>query len=100
MWHAGNTSEGILTLGVLDLGKAAKILSEIGAVTSDADLQGLQVISKEAGFLSLARADVQKQAQVSVRICPSNLTSVNSLASHGQTKISKLLCGHHTWSVV
>ena len=51
-------------LGVLELGKAAKLLSEISAISREVDLQQLQVISKETDFLTLARKQVEMQAQV------------------------------------
>lgn len=58
-------------MGVLDLGKAAKLLTDIAAVEQEADLSGIDVISLEAEFLSTTRSQVREQAQVFSLATPS-----------------------------
>lgn len=48
----------------LDLAKAAKLLTDINAVSKEADLSGLNVADAESDLLSSAGADIKEQAQV------------------------------------
>lgn len=61
---AGSEAMGIESLGVLDLGKAAKLLSDISAVAEEGLLSSMQVVAKEEDFLQHAKSQVQSQAQV------------------------------------
>ena len=54
-----------MQLGVLDLGKAAKLLSDISAVEEETDLQHMQVVAEDSDFLQAARDQIRIQAQVS-----------------------------------
>jgi hypothetical protein len=64
---AGSNTEGILQLSVLDLGKTAKLVSDIQAVSQEADLTRIQVVTDEADFLKATRQLVRSQAQVGAR---------------------------------
>lgn len=56
--------ESLKEMGVLDLGKAAKLLTDIALVGQEADLSGVNAISAESEFLSVTRQGVRAQAQV------------------------------------
>lgn len=66
---SGSEAHGIDALGVLDLGKAAKLLSDMSSVAEEGQLERMQVVAKEEGFLGNARSRVQSQAQVSDSPC-------------------------------
>ena len=52
------------TGGALDLAKAAKLLSDITAVSDETDLSGLAAVSAEDAFLKAAGEQIRSQAQV------------------------------------
>ena len=61
---AGSASGSVEKLGILDLGKAAKLLSDIAAVSREADFSGIEVIAADAELLEATRQQVWVQAQV------------------------------------
>lgn len=58
------TPDGLLGLSILDLGKAAKLLTDIVSSGEGVDLQRLHVVAREADFLEATRAQIHVQAQV------------------------------------
>ena len=67
---AGSNTGGILQLSVLDLGKAAKLVTDICAVSQEADLTRIQVLNDELDFLEATRRLVRSQAQVGLGSLP------------------------------
>ncbi len=67
--RAGSGAQGIDTLGVLDLGKAAKLLSDLTSVVEEGQLSRMQVIAREAEFVEDARSRITSQAQVFLISC-------------------------------
>lgn len=53
--------------GILEVAKAAKLLSEIAAVDAEADLSGVEAVEADAEFLATAAAVVRSQTEVRVR---------------------------------
>jgi len=49
---------------VLDLGKAAKLVTDIQTVSREADFSRIQVVNEEVEFLEATRQLVRSQAQV------------------------------------
>lgn len=54
-----------VTAGILEVAKAAKLLSEIAAVDAEADLAGVDAVDADAEFLATAAAIVRSQTEVS-----------------------------------
>lgn len=50
--------------GILEVAKAAKLLSEIAAVDAEADLSGINAVDADAEFLQTAAAVVRSQTEV------------------------------------
>ena len=50
--------------GILEVAKAAKLLSEIAAVDGEADLSGIEAVEADAEFLQTAAAIVRSQTEV------------------------------------
>ena len=61
---AGSASSSVEKLAILDLGKAAKLLSDIAAVSHEADFSGIEVVAADAELLAATRQQVWVQAQV------------------------------------
>lgn len=83
----GSDTSGIMQLGILDVGKAAKLLSDITATgEEEADLRNMQVIAEESLFLSVTRSQVRMQAQVwSAFIKPTIVTLRNRVPHQGNS---------------
>lgn len=58
---------GTDSLSVLDLGKAAKLLTEVKAINEAPYLGKIAIIQAEINFLENAKSTVLKQAQVRIR---------------------------------
>lgn len=54
-------------VGILEVAKAAKLLSEIAAVDAEADLAGIDAVDADAEFLQTAAAVVRSQTEVALR---------------------------------
>lgn len=54
-----------LTAGILEVAKAARLLSDIAAVDGEVDLRGVDVVDADAQFVADASAQVRSQAEVS-----------------------------------
>ncbi|KAL4435870.1 hypothetical protein ABPG77_000632 [Micractinium sp. CCAP 211/92] len=53
--------------GILEVAKAAKLLSEIAAVDGEADLSGVDVVDADAEFLQTAAAVVRSQTEAALK---------------------------------
>lgn len=58
------TTPPSLSTGILEVAKAAKLLSEIAAVDAEADLSGIDAVDADAEFLHTAAAVVRSQTAV------------------------------------
>ena len=63
-WAGGGVGSASGALSVLDLGKAAKLLTEVSAVNEFPGLSAIDLVRAEASFLESVRVMVNSQAQV------------------------------------
>ena len=63
-WVGGGVGSASGALSVLDLGKAAKLLTEVSAVNEFPGLSAIDLVRAEASFLESVRVMVNSQAQV------------------------------------
>ena len=81
----------LLPAGILEVAKAAKLLSEIAAVDAEADLSGIEAVEADADFLQTAAAIVRSHTDVSA-IGSNGMLSMHVHASMPLPVPARLMC--------